>query len=130
MLARWTQNGSIVQVGIDGADQALDLFDRLNSELADAPSMIEFVAPDDRGPAFAIGAGRAVSVLTFQASLDPPYFISSGDLDANGELWFSFAEEETAYAKINAIDRAVARTALRQFIETCDLPDNVSWERL
>ena len=131
MTARWTEAGSTRTAPIESATDAIDLFDDLNTRLRSAPSMVEMSRSDDGGsPAFTIGAGRELTVLGLQSSLDPPYFMSAGNADAVGGVWFLYAVENTEVAAFNLVELDVGRRALAEFIETERLPTSVSWEEL
>lgn len=59
------------------------------------PTMVEFF--NDFGVSFCIGIGRDKTVLTYQNSNDPPYYISSGNKNAEGTEWFCYGQEESEY---------------------------------
>ncbi len=71
-----------------------------------------------------------MSVLTFQKSLDPPYFISLGDVGREGVEWFCYAGERTEYLASNLISLDVAMAALKHFVDFRTKPECVEWEQL
>ena len=81
------------------------------------------------GQSFGIGYGRETSVVTYQDSLDPPYFISLGE-DTDGVEWFCYGNEHTEYLRSNTIAWPLALDALKEFMESRSRPECLNWERL
>src|SRR5262249_22291666 len=55
-----------------------ELLAKASQDALDSYTMIELVSPD--GAALAVGLGREMSAATFQASAEPPYYVSRGTL--------------------------------------------------
>ena len=129
LVATWTEDDVVHESILADGDEAATLFDQLTVRLVAAPSMVE-VAMDGSGCALAIGAGRPETVVTYQSSLDPPYFISAGQPDRAGEIRFLYAGETTPYSAANAISVSDGRRALIEYVRDGGLPEGIEWERL
>ena len=90
---------------------------------------MEFFSPDS-GQSLALGIGLNSTVVTYQESLDPPYFISLGDKEALGTEWFRYGGEETEYLARNLVSTNKGMDALKQFVINRMQPGNLEWERL
>jgi hypothetical protein len=90
--------------------------------------MVEFSEGSD-GPSLGYAVGRNKTVLTFQGSLDPPYYVSLTN-SADADMWFYYAKEYTEYPGANMISHDDAERALREFFETKRLPSAIRWEKL
>jgi hypothetical protein len=97
-------------------------------ETSDKPTMVELF--DDSGLSIAIGVGHSKSVVTFQASLDPPYFISLGNKSTAGIIEFYYGDEETEYLAKNAVPFEMALHAAKEFLERRERPNGLLWEKL
>jgi hypothetical protein len=106
------------------------LLDRLHEEHQDVQPILATVESTSNGDSLAIGLGRPQSVLTFvPGSGDPPYFSSVGDGEGDEVLEFSFMGDLSEIPVRNAVPIAVARQAMREFIETGALSKKVRWEQ-
>lgn len=128
MLAYWSDFESSNSRRINSADQALDLIDELSLSIT-TPAMVEF-RDDSVGLAFGYAVGRKCTVLTFQYTSDPPYYISKDDKDQIGIEWFCYGRQYSEYMSYNLIEHASAKEALREFFQTQELPASVRWEKL
>jgi hypothetical protein len=128
MLAYWSDFESSHSRKIDTAVQALDLISELMSSIT-TPAMVEF-RDDSVGLAFGYAVGRERTVLTFQHTNDPPYYISLGDREEEGVEWFCYGQQYSEYMQYNLIKHRNAQQALKDFFNTEELPVSVMWERL
>lgn len=128
MLAYWSDFELSNSQRIGSSDQALDLIDELTLSVS-TPAMVEF-RDDSVGLAFGYAVGRRRTVLTFQHTSDPPYYISKGDKGQFGTEWFCYGRQYSEYMRYNLIEHASAKKALREFFQTQELPVSVSWEKL
>jgi hypothetical protein len=92
------------------------------------PTIVEFF--NDCGVSFCIGVGRDKTILTYQKSNDPPYYISSGNKNVEGTEWFCYGQEESEYLASNLIDIELGYQALIEFISTGSMPAAIEWEKL
>jgi hypothetical protein len=129
VVVTWSEDDAVRQEVIANSSKAVALFDELCSRLSHSPSMVEF-AMGLAGRALAVGAGRSETVVTYQSSLDPPYFISAGDPRRSGEIPFEYAAQTTPYAAFNAIALSEGRAALIAYLASGELPAGIDWERL
>jgi hypothetical protein len=127
MLAYWSDFESPYSREINTAAQAAELIDELKSSVT-TPTLVTF-RDDPAGLAFGYAVGREKTVLTFQHSNDPPYYVSLGSNDGDVE-WFCSATQYSEFLHRNLIDHDDARRALREFFNTRELPSAVKWERL
>jgi hypothetical protein len=113
----------------EGQLQSIAEAQEMLHQAADAPTMVEIFDPAT-GLAMAIGVGAAMSIVTFQETNDPPYFISLGDPEITGVLEFCYGNEPTEYLARNAVSNEAAQQALNWFIENRTCPTFFPWERL
>lgn len=125
--AQWSDWEAVHEEVVSTPREATDLIDRVARNSA-IPTMVEFF--NDRGTSFAIGIGRAKTVVTFQESQNPPYFISLGNANAVGTEWFCYGQEESEYLASNLVDPNEGRLALVEFIKKGVKPEVISWEKL
>lgn len=95
----------------------------------DPPPMLEFYE-EATGLALALGVGAAETVVTFQYTLDPPYFISLGDPTRLGVVQFCYGRQWSEYLASNLVAWEAALAALREFAATGARPSNIGWEQL
>jgi hypothetical protein len=94
---------------------------------APEPVVAELVAAD--GARLGIGLGGATSVLAFNASPEPPYFISAGEYgSADEDVVFYLHGHWTEFPGTARVSKAAAREAALQFLATGQRPGNVEWE--
>jgi Immunity protein Imm1 len=95
----------------------------------ETPFLIEFFSPDS-GQSLGLGIGRELTVVTYQDSLDPPYFISLGNKESFGTEWFCYGKEQTEYLARNLVPMNQGLAALKHFVLSRTQPGNLVWERL
>jgi hypothetical protein len=128
MLAYWSDLQSSHSREIDTSLHALDLIGELISSLA-TPAMVEF-RDDSVGLAFGYAVGRERTVLTFQHTKEPPYYISLGNPKETGVEWFCYGQQYSEYMCRNLIEHSSAQRALKEFVNAQELPASVKWESL
>lgn len=130
MQAHWTVEGRVTQRAIASLAEGLELFEQVGTVAAAEPTMIEY-AYRNGGRSFAIGAGRTLTVITFQASTDPPYFTSRGTVAReDDEVWFLYLGENTPYPGFSAVPTAEGIHALEYFLEFGERSDEIDWQQL
>lgn len=130
LLARWTSDSDLFESRFGSPHEGVSLARELQQTLGAMPAMVEFGRLDDASPVLAIGLGRPRSVVTFQASLDPPYFISLASDQRVGTICFVYAQEDTEYSARNSVPIEAALDALLEFLTTAGRPHSIDWERL
>jgi hypothetical protein len=128
LTVEWTAGDNVERSQIKTWEEANALIERAASQ-SGHPFMMEFFSPDS-GQSLALGIGRNSTVVTYQHSLDPPYFISLGDREALGTEWFRYGGEETEYLASNLVSTNKGMDALKQFVINRIQPGNLEWERL
>jgi Immunity protein Imm1 len=123
----WTDPQKVLERTINNVEQAIELTEMAYN--ADKPTMIEF-SETETGCSLAVGLGRKHTVVTYQESLDPPYYISLGDLNCDGVTSFWYAGEETEYLLQNTIPTEQGQQALAFFVINRARPTNINWEKL
>lgn len=107
------------------------MLDRLHEEACTGqPKIIDLTA--DNGANLGIGLGRADSVLTFERSLDPPYFRSVSDDQAGVDpvAVFFYQGHWSEFPRRAVVPIGLAREAARQFALTGSRPTAVDWEEV
>jgi hypothetical protein len=129
LTARWTEREEVRERNVDEVADALSLFKQVDTTSKDHPTMVEF--ENGQGTTIAIGAGRDVTVITAQHSLDPPYFTSRAEGDTDGaDAWFTYAGENTPYPGHSVVPKSDGIRALEHFLRTGELDPHLGWERL
>ncbi len=129
LTARWSEQEEVREQKVDEVAGALSLFKEVDAASKDHPTMVEF--ENGHGAAIAIGAGRAVTVITAQHSLDPPYFTSRAKGAMEGaDAWFIYAGENTPYPADSVVPKTDGVRALEHFLRTGELDSHLDWEKL
>lgn len=98
--------------------------------LSPDPPMLLTIWEEGTTRELGIGLGRAQTVLTYQESADPPYYISLGRLDADGEEWFCYGQERTEYLARNLVPSEIIGPTIKMFVTEPFRPTTVMWEQL
>ena len=77
-----------------------------------------------------VGLGRERTVLTYQESTDPPYFISQGDSEEKGVEWFCFGTQENEYLASNLVAKSKIVPTLNSFLNGEKRLRGIKWEML
>lgn len=129
MKAHWSSWSENWERDVFAADEALALLAEVNTQ---QPALVEFYNPDT-GNALAVGVGRQDTVFTYQASLDPPYFVSAaeGETAADDVVVFCYNNEANEYLLRNVVPKTLVPLVVRQFFAApTALPTGVKWELL
>jgi len=112
-------------------DAVLDLVKRLHATERDVPPVVEIMKLPGEGPSLSIAVGHEETVLTFEDTLDPPYYISLGETtrDGIGPL-FIHGGQGVDHSARNLIPWDLGLEALLQFLTTGKRPCVVNWEEL
>jgi hypothetical protein len=128
LAVEWTTWDNTGRAEVKSWQEAEALLERIGLQV-EPPCLVEFYAPDS-GQSLGLGIGRKMTVVTFQATLDPPYFVSLGDKDRSGTEWFCYGNEQTEYLAKNLVPMDQGLAALKHFVESRTQPENLAWERL
>src|ERR1700753_977173 len=119
MLAEWTDDNRVYSRDINTATEAVSLVKELGSSSLE-PSVVQF-RDDLVGLSFGYAVGRAKTALTFQYTLNPPYYASRANRPSE-DAWFWRGQQHTEYPGENMINHRDAQKALREFFEKKKLP--------
>jgi len=122
----WNENGEAEVGSVAELDALLD---ELGQEGKAEPFIVELVGED--GGSLAMGVGSPVTVLNYvPASLDPPYQQSKGKAQGGRALTFSYRGEWSEVPPDSGVPVEDGRAALRQSLETGELPSNIRWQEV
>ena len=127
-IATWSDGKKIHEEEISTYDELMDLVDSIGAR-PETATLLEVYEPKTRR-AIGIGIGRDRTVLTYQDSLDPPYYISLGEVPQGNIDTFLYGNEPTEYLSSNLVSLTQGFGVLREFFDTNDRPKTCSWERL
>jgi Immunity protein Imm1 len=127
MLAYWSDANRAYSRDINTAAEAISLIEELGSSSLE-PSIVEF-RDDLVGLAFGYAVGRAKTTLTFQYTLDPPYYASKADRPSE-DAWFWSGQQHTECPGENMISHHDAKQAVQEFFKTKKLPTIIDWGKL
>lgn len=115
-----------VEVGDeDNLRRVLDEIERNAPE----PVVAEIVGRD--GARLGIGLAAPKSVLAFNPSPEPPYFMSSGEVgEPDEDAVFYLHGHWTEFPGTALVSNTAAREAASRFIKTGNRPENVDWEEV
>lgn len=128
MRAQWSDWDQTYENVVASSDEAIRLLNKLSKSLL-VPAIVEFW-DDSTKRSIGIGVGREKTVLTYQDSLEPPYFISSGVAKSSDTIWFCYGQEESEYMESNEVPLTDGWNAVKSFFEKSGRPANLSWEAL
>jgi hypothetical protein len=106
------------------ADDAVDVLHRVAS--SGQPILVDFIQAGGRS--LTVGVGRDRSVLCFQSAWDGPNFWSIGSDDGPDTTYFWYGGTQSEFADRQLVSKAVAESALREYIRTGELPGSLEWE--
>jgi hypothetical protein len=115
-------------VAIEDESTLSDALASAERDAATAPLIAELRSSS--GAALTIGLGREVSVATFAATLDPPYFVSRGETGRQEPLVFFRDGHWSEFDGGAAIPPASARNAVHEFFATGARPSSVAWSEV
>jgi hypothetical protein len=101
----------------------------LKRSSADRPTIAQ-IRGDDYTLTFGLGASESF-VQTSEADDEPPYFVTVGDADAEGERVFHFmGVHHTEIPRRHIVPTSVALEIVREFFRTCRRSAAVPWEEI
>lgn len=127
IVARWTDQAAVGFERVVG-DPAVGI--NLFHEIDQTGEPIVISYESDDGASLVTAVGRNLSVLSFSASSDPPYYASLGDPTRRAsEHWF-FGGSYTEIPPRNLIAKAKAIEATAEFCRSGTRPTVVDWEEV
>ena len=85
---------------------------------------------EGQGAELGVGIGKPRAVFTYQSSLNPPYYVSLGDPDAQGIETFWYGGECTEYLARNLVSTDLIIPTIDAFLRAPSRPNTVEWEKL
>lgn len=128
MVAQWSDSSQEFTIEIESAESMLMLLEKLSVKI-ETPALVEIYEPGV-GRSIGVGVGRDISVVTYQDSNDPPYFISLGNDKSDAVIVFNYGKEETEYLMRNAIPFKSALLAVESFFRSTGRYEGIAWEKL
>jgi hypothetical protein len=123
---QWLEGQDPIVVDDEAAlDDALASAER---DAATAPLIIELRSPS--GASLTVGLGREVSVATFAASSEPPYFVSTGSEEQGAPLVYFRDGHWSEFDVGDAVAPASAREAAHRFFVTGTRPSCIAWREV
>jgi hypothetical protein len=129
MRATWSIGVNVHEVEVTEVGELGSLVTSLDLSVAE-PTVLEVWDPE-MGAAFSVLVGHpAGTVLTYQASLEPPYLISSGKATLSTEaIPARHNGELIEYSAHQLIAKAALLPALQTFWSSREPDGSVCWER-
>src|SRR5262245_11903981 len=127
MKASWSQGLDIREASI--ASWA-DLLPVLDAIYRDGRAVLLQIWIEGNGTELGVGLGRPRAVFTYQASLDPPYYVSVGDHAAQGVESFWYGGDATEYLARNLVPSDLVIPTIQAFLASSSRPTTVEWETL
>jgi hypothetical protein len=127
----WTDPEVAHVACVPTGDAVLEWVKRLHATERDVPPVVEIMKLPGEGPSLSIAVGHEETVLTFEETLDPPYYISLGETtrDGIGPL-FIHGGQGVDHAARNLVAWDLGLEALLQFLTTGKRPCAIDWEQL
>lgn len=100
----------------------------LHEEFRSQPILVELIRPD--GASLAMGVGESITVLSYNPSADPPYFVSIGDEESPGTVWFGYFGAESEFSLADAVTVESGREAMKSFLHSGRPPTEVGWQEV
>lgn len=124
----WTTWDQCYQHDVD-AEGVIALLEELARSQGDPPVMVEVAPHESHGQALTIGLGSPETVLTYQDSLDPPYFASLGETGGPAVM-YCWGRQWSEYPGENVVSLNDGMAAVREFLTSRRRPEMLSWEQL
>lgn len=120
------------QAPVPDADELERLLDRLSAEAAATqPFVVEFAT--SAGARLGVGLGASAgSVLSFNQSDDPPYYVSAGRPESadDNDVGFYYQGHWSEFPEEALVPVELSRKAVEQFLATGERPEAVDWEEV
>lgn len=110
----------------DGPEDAVERLRAIQVPEGEWPPIVMF-AWSDNGPFLGVSVGEE-AVLTYDTSLDPPYYVSVGDPHAPGLTCVIYGRQESEFERRALVPSTTAETAIRMFLSSRERPDVLEWE--
>jgi hypothetical protein len=124
-MLRWNESEDVVEV--NSAEHLLELLDSISRSASPDKPIIATLHIHNH--IVGIGLGFEHSFVHIESEeRDPPYWITTGDLEEDGVIEFFFhGVHQTEISKSNLIERKKAREVISKFFQSGERPEDVSW---
>ena len=127
----WTDRRGVHEIILCGQDRVLDYLADVHSRERSLRPVVEILKRPSDSPSLSIVVGGDETVVTYEGSIDPPYFISIGDSERQGlSQPFFHGRQGVEHLAKNLVPFASALRAVSEFLEEGGRPTALSWERL
>lgn len=121
------QSGESAPVTLASKDSAHAAIDSFLAQRSGR--MVNITAPN--GTTLTVGICASGAVLAYQASMDPPYYLSKGPSDDSDRyVTLDFGGEPTDYPLSSVVPDAAAVSAAHAFIATGAKPGTIDWQEV
>lgn len=127
----WTSPEVAHVVCVPSGDAVLELVKRLHATERDLRPVVEVLKLPSESPSLSIAVGHEETVLTFEETSNPPYYISLGEPTRDGmSPLFIHGGQGIDHLARNLVPWDLGLEALVQFLTTEKRPCAIDWERL
>jgi hypothetical protein len=127
----WTDRHGVHESILCGEDGVLDYLADVHSREKVLRPVVEILKRPSDSPSLSIVLGGDETVVTYEESSDPPYFISIGDSERPGvSPPFFHGGQVIEHLAKNLVPFASALRAVSAFLKEGGKPATLSWERL
>ena len=116
---------------VANGDAVIELVTRLHSNEKSVRPVVEIMKLPSESPSLSIAVGHEETVLTFEESSSPPYYISVGNAARSGTSpRFMHDGQGIDHLARNLVPWSSGLRALLEFLTTAARPGAIDWERL
>ena len=124
-MAWWLVDGVGMQVNISSA---ADLTQRLIDVSASRPDAPTLTLQKESDRLMHIGVSKDIGYLNYVEGPNELSYVSIGDPDAKGTLWFSYAGSGSEIPLRHCLPMSLLLKGILEFYHTCAMPSSVRWE--
>jgi len=127
----WSEDDMTHEERFENSEHVLDYIDRLHGRDWSIRPVVEVARGVEGGPSMSIVVGGDETVVTFEKSADPPYYISLGDPTRDGvsPMFFHGGQGIDQLAR-NLVPWEHGRGVLVEFLASGKRSERIEWEQL
>lgn len=127
----WSDTGEEHEIRCRDDAAVLSEVWRLHAAAGTPRVVVEVLREPGGFPSLSLAVGGSESLVTYQATNDPPYFISVGDPSRQAESEpLVHGMQVIEHLGRNVVPWAVASAALQEFLKAEERPNGLAWESL
>lgn len=116
--------------GLD-SQAVLGLILQIHENATTPKPVVEVFSIEDKQPSISIAMGGLEAVVTFESSIEPPYYISLGDSQRKGVTEpFYHGNQVIEHLASNLVPWESARRVLEEFLRSQKRSSCIQWEQL